>query len=52
MSGTSALSEFDSYLNDQYNKYVEEDEWEFAELIDRLRSELDKIYDKHMMDGD
>ena len=48
MSNTKALAEFDKYLNEQYNKYLAEDEYEFAELIDNLRNELDRIYDKYL----
>ena len=52
MSGTGALSEFDTYLNDLYNKYAEEEEYEFAELIDDIRVKLDKMYTKYMTKGD
>lgn len=45
---TEALAEFDEYLNEQYNKYMADDEYESAELINDLRIELDKIYDKYL----
>ena len=52
MSGTSALAEFDEYLNDLYNYYIDEGECEFAEMVYNIRVELDKLYDTYFVKGD
>lgn len=52
MSGTKALAEFDSYLNDLYNEYVAEDDYDFAEIVDGIRNELDKLYNEYLKNGD
>ena len=52
MSGTDALSDLDEILNTKYNEYVEDDDYDSAEIIDIVRCELDKIYYKYFWKGD
>lgn len=52
MSGTEALSKLDTYLNEQYNYAIEDEDDYKAEIIDDIRIELDKIYDEYFMKGD
>ena len=52
MSGTGALTDLDEILNTKYYKYVEDGDYDSADIIDDVRIELDKIYYKYFWKGD
>ena len=52
MSGTEALAEVDEFLNDMYNEYISEYDYDLAEMIDGIRTKVDQLYNEYAKRGD
>jgi len=52
MTGTQALTEINEFLNDMYNNYISEDDYDLAEMVDGIRSKVDELYNEYAKRGD
>lgn len=52
MTGTQALTEIDDFLNDMYNNYISEYDYDLAEMVDDIRSKVDELYNEYAKRGD